>query len=271
MSDAAMSTGPTSASNAIVELRGVHVSFGEHDVLRGLDLRVERGTTLVVMGLSGTGKSVTLKTICGLQRPDSGTVQVDGVDITRGRRRDVEQARERMGYLFQAAALLGWMTAAENVALPLIESGTPARDARERALERLDQVGLRDAAERYPSQLSGGQRKRVGFARAAVRDPQLILYDEPTTGLDPVTTRSVDDLIVRGRDELGATGIVVSHDLRSAMRVADRIALLFEGRLVVDLPPDEFIQSDHALVRQFVAGDNPTEKTTESRSERSER
>jgi phospholipid/cholesterol/gamma-HCH transport system ATP-binding protein len=236
----------------MIEVRGVSKSFGKHVVISGLDFEVPKGKNFVVMGLSGTGKSVTLKILAGLLPPDSGTVRLNGVDITNASREDMSRARAGLGFLFQSAALIKWMTAKENVALPLLEAGVPEREADERALHCLEEVGLADAADKAPDDLSGGQRKRVGFARATIHSPKVILYDEPTTGLDPITKRTIDELIVRGRDKYGATGVIVSHDLRSAVRVADVIGLLYEGRLVVVAPPDEFLKSDHEVVRKFV-------------------
>ncbi len=236
----------------MIEVRGVRKRFGDNVVLAGLDLDVARGKNLVIMGLSGTGKSVSLKILAGLLEPDAGTVRIDGVDVTDASGKDMRRVRAGLGFLFQGAALIKWMSVVENVALPLLESGVPEAEASERAMARLREVGLQDHADSSPEELSGGQRKRVGFARATVHSPKVILYDEPTTGLDPITKRTVDELIVRGRDEYGATGVIVSHDLRSAVRVADVIGLLFLGRLVVVAPPDEFLRSSHEVVRKFV-------------------
>jgi phospholipid/cholesterol/gamma-HCH transport system ATP-binding protein len=235
-----------------IVVSGVEKRFGALRVLTGLDLQVPRGKNFVIMGLSGTGKSVTLKILAGLLAPDTGSVRMDGIELTGASRAEVSRVRANLGFLFQGAALLKWLNAAENVALPLLEAGVPEKEAEERARARLADVGLADAADRLPDQLSGGQRKRVGFARATVHKPGIILYDEPTTGLDPITKATVDELIVRGRDELGATGVVVSHDLRSAVRVADVIGLLYEGRLVVSAEPAAFLESDHEIVRKFV-------------------
>jgi phospholipid/cholesterol/gamma-HCH transport system ATP-binding protein len=177
---------------------------------------------------------------------------MDGVAVSGASRKDLSRVRAGLGFLFQGAALVKWLSAVENVELPLLESGVPGKEARDRAMKRLAEVGLDHEADSAPDTLSGGQRKRVGFARATVHSPKVILYDEPTTGLDPITKRTVDELIVRGRDDYGATGVVVSHDLRSAVRVADVIGLLYEGRLVVVAPPDEFLASRHEIVRKFV-------------------
>lgn len=242
------------SAESAVTLSGVDVRFGAQHVLRGLDLDVPRGTNFVVMGLSGSGKSVTLKVISGLVRPLSGSVEVGGVRVDGARRKDLARVRAKLGMVFQDAALINWMTAGENVALPLLERGEPAAHVRELVQRRLAEVGLEGAADKYPAELSGGMRKRVGFARATIAAPDVILYDEPTTGLDPMTTRTIDDLVLRGRDEFGATGVIVSHDVASALRIADRIGILHEGRLEVVLTPDEFRQSAHTLVREFVEG-----------------
>jgi phospholipid/cholesterol/gamma-HCH transport system ATP-binding protein len=251
-----MSDRPATAASPIV-VRGVEKRFGDLAVLAGLDLDVPRGKNFVIMGLSGTGKSVTLKILAGLLAPDAGSVRMDGVEVTNGTRADIARVRSNLGFLFQGAALIKWLNAAENVALPLLEAGVSDEEAESRARARLAEVGLTDAADRFPDQLSGGQRKRVGFARATVHRPGIILYDEPTTGLDPITKRTIDELIVEGRDKLGATGVIVSHDLRSAVRVADIMGLLYEGRLVVTAEPAAFLESDHEIVRKFVQDGAP--------------
>jgi phospholipid/cholesterol/gamma-HCH transport system ATP-binding protein len=248
----------------MIEIRGVEKRFGDKVVLAGLDLDVERGKNFVIMGLSGTGKSVSLKILAGLLAPDAGTVRIDGMRVTHATHDELRKIRSGLGFLFQSAALIKWLTALENVALPLLESGVPEDEANERAMKRLAEVGLADQADRSPDNLSGGQLKRVGFARATVHDPKLILYDEPTTGLDPITKRTIDELIVRGRDEYGATGVIVSHDLRSAVRVADVIGLLYQGRLVIVATPEEFLKSGHEIVRKFVEDGAPvTDKNLE--------
>jgi phospholipid/cholesterol/gamma-HCH transport system ATP-binding protein len=250
-------TGAANRADAAIEVAGVSKKFGRNVVLEGLDLTVRRGENFVVMGLSGTGKSVMLKIIAGLLAPDAGTVRVAGIDVVRAKRREVSKVRESLGFLFQGAALIKWLSARENVALPLLEAGVPPDEAEERAQTLLADVGLADAADQMPDELSGGQRKRVGFARAVAHRPKVVLYDEPTTGLDPITKRTIDDLIARGRDDYGATGVVVSHDLRSAVQVGDRIGLLYEGRIVVQGTPDEFLASDHEVVRKFLEDGAP--------------
>ena len=244
------------STDPAVRLAGIRVAFGSNVVIDGLDLDVPRGKNIVIMGLSGTGKSVTLKAVAGLI-PARG---FNGIDITQRARADVTKARSHMGFLFQSGALIRWMTTLENVALPLLEGGVPRGEAEERARKRLDEVGLGDALDKRPDEISGGMGKRVGFCRATINDPAILLYDEPTTGLDPITKRTIDDLIIRGRDQYGATGLIVSHDLRGALRCGDLIGLLYEGRLQVLLPPAEFVKSAHPVVREFVQDEGAKEQ-----------
>ncbi|MCE9634175.1 MAG: ATP-binding cassette domain-containing protein [Planctomycetes bacterium] len=242
-------------ADAPIRLSGVRVAFGDRVVLDHLDLVVPRGKNVVIMGLSGTGKSVTLKAVAGLQKVNAGEIVVAGVHVENARRAALTSVRSKLGFLFQSGALIRWMTALENVALPLVENGVPRAEADARARKRLDEVGLGDSANKRPDEMSGGMAKRVGFCRATIANPAILLYDEPTTGLDPITKRTIDDLIVHGRDKFGATGVIVSHDLRGAMRTGDLIALLYEGRIAVVLPPREFIKCDHPIVREFVRDD----------------
>lgn len=243
------------AADPAIRLKDVSVAFGSRRILDGLTLDVPRGKNVVLMGLSGTGKSVTLKTMAGLLAPTSGEVEVNGIRVDVGHRKSLVEVRRALGFLFQSAALIRWMTTLENVALPLVEEGVRRREAEERAMQRLDEVGLADAAQKYPDEISGGMAKRVAFCRATIADPAILLYDEPTTGLDPITKRTIDELILRGRDAWGATGVIVSHDLRSAQRTADLIGLLYEGRIEVLATPKEFVASDHPVVRDFVRDD----------------
>ena len=246
--------GPQSGSGdaVMVRMQNVRKSFGDNVVLDDLDLEIETGTNFVIMGPSGTGKSVTLKLMCGLDRPDSGSIQIDGVNLHDARTADIRRVREILGFVFQGAALINWLSARENVALPLPERGIPRPEVEKVVDRELAEVGLSDIGDKYPDEISGGMRKRVGFARATVDEPKIVLYDEPTSGLDPQTTRVIDELIIDARDRLGATGVIVSHDVASALRVGDRIGLLYEGKLDVILTPDEFRQSDHPVVRSFL-------------------
>lgn len=240
-----------------LELQAVRIAFGDHVVLDGMDLVVPRGTNYVIMGRSGTGKSVTLKAISGLVAPTAGQISVGTVRVDGASRNDLRKVRDQLGFVFQGAALINWLTARENVALPLLERGEKPRDVDELVRARLDEVGLLAEADKYPSEMSGGMRKRIGFARATITRPDILLYDEPTTGLDPHTTRTIDTLMTRGRDELGATGVIVSHDTASALRVADRIGILANGRISASFTPDEFRRGDHPLVREFLDGAAP--------------
>lgn len=238
-----------------IQLQDVRKSFGEKVVLRGVSLEVKEGETVVVIGGSGSGKSVLLKTIVGLLRPDGGRVLVDGQDVASLRRQELYELRRRVGYVFQFAALFDSMTVAENVAMGLRRvPGMSAAEIEERVRESLHLVDLDGYGDRYPAELSGGQRKRAGLARAIATRPKYVLYDEPTTGLDPVTTALIDRLIMRLRDELGVTSLVITHNLDSAYRVGDRIAMLHGGVIRFEGTPDELRRAADPVVRGFVEG-----------------
>ncbi len=233
----------------------LHKAFFRKPVLRGVDLVVEPGENLVVMGRSGEGKSVLLKHLVALLLPDRGAVRVDGLDITRVRRRKLYEVRKRFGMVFQGAALFDSLTVGENVSLALREHTDLSDDAVRRVCEeKLAMVGLEGVSQRWPSELSGGMKKRVGIARAIAMDPECVLYDEPTTGLDPITANVIDTLIARLSDELGITSVVVTHDLESARRIADRIVMLHEGRIVFSGTSQQAQRSDHPVVRAFFEG-----------------
>lgn len=238
-----------------IELRGLAKSFGANRVLQGLDLKVPAGRITVIIGRSGEGKSVLLKHMIGLLRPDQGQVLVDGEDITRLRGRELNRVRAKFGMLFQGAALFDSMNVAENVAFPLREhSRLSPEEIASRVREKLRLVGLDGVEDRMPSQLSGGMRKRVGLARAIIREPEIILYDEPTTGLDPILTDSIDRLIVRTQETLNITSVLISHDLDRALAFADFVAMLHQGRIVAQGAPEELRTMDDPLVRQFLTG-----------------
>lgn len=239
----------------MIAIRGLRKRLGEKQVLDGVDLDVEKGETLLVMGRSGTGKSVLLKHIIGLMRPDEGTVEVDGREVTALREAEFNEVRRRFGLLFQGAALFDSLTVGENVALPLREH-TRLDDAeiRRRVAERLEWVGLSGVEDMKPASLSGGMKKRVGLARAIAMDPDYVLYDEPTTGLDPIMADVIDRLIRGLQERLGVTSVVVTHDMQSAFKVADRIAMLHDGRVVFTGTPDEARGTADPLVRQFIEG-----------------
>ncbi len=238
---------------SLIRFERVRKRLGGRDVLAGLDLAIEKGETFVLLGSSGSGKSVTLRHMIGLFRPDEGRVWIGDDCISEARGRELERIRRRFGMLFQNAALLQWMTVIENVALPLLEkTKLPESEAYEQALRRLELLGLADAVEKLPADLSGGMQKRVGLARAIVMDPEIILYDEPTSGLDPVTSRAIDRLIEDLRRRLGITSVVVTHDLHSALAIATRIGVIHQGRIVEVAAPRDFVRSENELVRSFL-------------------
>ncbi len=233
----------------------VRKSFGARVVLDGVTLDVDAGETVAIIGFSGSGKSVLLKTIVGLLKPDSGAVFVDGQDVGALRREELYALRRQVGYVFQFAALFDSMTVEENVAMGLRRvPGMTEAQIRERVEESLRLVELEGYGARLPGQLSGGQRKRVGLARAIATRPRYVLYDEPTTGLDPVTTAVIDRLILKLDRELGVTSLVVTHNMESALRIADRIAFLHDGRVRFTGTPDEVRSSEDPIVRAFIEG-----------------
>ena len=238
-----------------IVLRDVHRAFGRNQVLRGLDLEVLDGETLSIIGFSGAGKSVVLKHMVGLIRPDSGDVFVDAQNVNELDVRELNALRRDIGYVFQFAALFDSMSIADNVAMGLRRiPGMYHEEIMSRVRECLALVELEGIEDRYPSELSGGMVKRAGLARAIATKPKYLLYDEPTTGLDPVTVTVIDRLIVRMKEELGVTGIVVTHDIASAYRISDRIAMLYDGRIRTCGTVDEIKESDDLLLRSFIEG-----------------
>jgi len=245
------------AERGIIELNGVYKAFNGFPVLAGLDLAVRRGETLVIIGRSGTGKSVTLKHIIGLLTPDRGSVRVFGKDLSALKLKELLALRLRIGYLFQGGALLNWMTIAENVALPLREHRPELSEAQIQQIvdSKLEIVDMLEARDKLPEEVSGGMKKRAGLARAIVLDPAIILYDEPTSGLDPVMAAAINELVVHTREVTGATQVVVTHDMQSAYSIADRIAMLYEGRIIEIGTPEEIRETENPVVRQFVRGE----------------
>jgi phospholipid/cholesterol/gamma-HCH transport system ATP-binding protein len=237
----------------VIQLRDVYKSFGTKEVLRGFSLDVPEGKNTVLLGFSGSGKSVTLKLVAGLLTPDSGEVLVDGKSVPDLDPDGLALLRRDIAFVFQFAALFDSMTVEENIRLGLRKQGMDDANQRVRVRESLALVNLEGAEGRYPAELSGGMRKRVGIARAVALKPRYILYDEPTTGLDPVTSAVIDDLMVRTRD-LGATGLIVTHDLRTSFKCGDRIAMLYEGRLRAVGTGDELRRSDDPVVTDFIEG-----------------
>ena len=238
----------------MIEFQDLHKAFAAKPVLDGLTLQVRDRETLVIIGYSGSGKSVALKHIVGLLHPDAGDVIVDGRAVSTLDRPALTALRREIGFVFQFAALFDSMTVADNVALGLRRRGLAEAEIAERVREALALVDLTGTDERYPAELSGGMRKRVGIARAIALRPRYVLYDEPTTGLDPVTSAVMDRLMVRTREHLGGTGVVVTHDMRSAYTVGDRIAMLYEGRIRQVGTVAEIQASEDPVVRQFIEG-----------------
>ena len=239
----------------MIRLVDIHKSFGAKRVLTGFSLDVSEGETMVIIGGSGTGKSVAIKHIVGLLQPDAGEVWVDGLEVPRLPRRELYRLRARIGYVFQFAALFDSLTIGENVSMGLRKQGELSDgEIAERVDEALNMVDLPNVAERFPAELSGGMRKRVGIARAIALRPKYILYDEPTTGLDPVTSAVIDQLMLRMQRQLDVTSVVITHDMRSAYTVGTRIALLYEGKVRQVGSVDEIRHTDDPVVRQFIEG-----------------
>jgi phospholipid/cholesterol/gamma-HCH transport system ATP-binding protein len=236
-----------------IQVRGLRKRFGDREILQGVDLDITRHEINIIIGGSGQGKSVLCKHLMGLLKPDAGSILVDGEDIVPLGESALQKVRRKFGMLFQYAALFDSMTVEENVAFPLVEhSGLPRARIREIVRDKLHLLGLVNIEKRLPAELSGGMRKRVGLARAIVLEPEILIYDEPTTGLDPIATKNVDDMIAEIAERLGVTSIVISHDMASTFRIAQRIAMLSGGRIVAVGTPDEILRSDHAELRRFV-------------------
>ena len=237
----------------MIRLEHVTKYFGAKKVLDDIHLEIKKGETFVIVGFSGAGKSVTLKHLIQLLRPDVGRILIDGEDISQATGNALEHLRERFGMLFQEVALQQWLSAGENVALQLREkTDLSDADIKRRVDEKLKLVNLEDVYDLYPIALSGGMKKRVGLARAIIMDPEIILYDEPTAGLDPVTSRAIDQLIDRLRNKLNVTGVVVTHDLFSALSIGTRIAMIYEGRIIEVSTPSAFIRSSNPVVKRFL-------------------
>lgn len=240
-----------------IVVEGVSKRFGAKQVLDNADLLINKGETLVIIGRSGEGKSVLLKHIVRLLDPDAGHIWVEGSDVGTLEPGPLMELRRKFGFLFQGAALFDSMTVGKNIGLALEEhTDWPAERIRARASECLAQVGLVGAEDKLPSELSGGMKKRAGLARAIVMSPEYILYDEPTTGLDPITSDAINDLILQLQKELGVTSIVVTHDMPSAFKIADRMAMLSRGRIVFTGTVDEVRTTTHPMVRQFIEGNS---------------
>jgi phospholipid/cholesterol/gamma-HCH transport system ATP-binding protein len=238
-----------------VQVESLSKSFGKQTVLQGISLEVGRGETLSVLGRSGTGKSVLLKLIIGLHKPDSGSIRVNGEDVTKLKLKELNEVRKKVGFLFQQAALYDSLTIEENVGFPLRRhSSMSDEDSRKRVRELLASVGMDKDAHKLPGELSGGMQKRVGLARALALEPEIILFDEPTAGLDPITAAEIDDLILRLQKERHMTSVVVTHDIHSARAVSDRVALMRDGQLLIEGTFEDLQKSRDPFVMQFLDG-----------------
>jgi phospholipid/cholesterol/gamma-HCH transport system ATP-binding protein len=240
----------------VIELRGVHIAFESPEVLRGIDLSVMKGEILTIMGGSGSGKSVLLRLIAGLIKPDRGEIRIAGIDIVPLSEDEMLSFRQRMGVVFQQAALFDSMSVADNIAYPLREHAMLDEAAiQQRVAELLEIVGLPDIQEKYPAELSGGMRKRVGIARALALKPEIVLYDEPTSGLDPSNSKMISQLIIQVAEAFGTTSVVVSHDLYWSLKISSRVALIYDGKIIAVGTPAEIQSSAVPEVRAFLAGD----------------
>ena len=240
--------------NAIT-IADLHKSFGANHVLRGVNLTVEPGESMVVIGGSGSGKSVLIKHIIGLLKPDRGSILVDGEEVTTMRERQLKELRKKFGMLFQAAALFDSLTVGENVAFALVEHTRLSRaEIADRVREKLTLVGLPGTEDLFPAELSGGMKKRVGLARALAIEPEVILYDEPTTGLDPIMADAINDLIVEMRERFAITSVAITHDMVSAYKIGHRLAMLYQGKIIFTGTPEECKNTTDPMVRQFITG-----------------
>jgi phospholipid/cholesterol/gamma-HCH transport system ATP-binding protein len=239
----------------MVQMSHVHLSFGEKVILTGLNLTVAPRERLVIMGQSGGGKSTTLRLILGILHPNSGSVKFKGEEVTRMNRATLNQMRQRIGMVYQYSALISSLSVRDNLALPLEELTEKSEKEIDAIVEeKLTLVGMEETRNYMPSELSGGMKKRIGLARALVLNPELILFDEPSAGLDPVVSSVIDELIIALTDKTGATSIIVTHEMDSAFRIATRMAMLYQGEIIAEDRPERFRQSDNPIVAQFVAG-----------------
>ena len=240
----------------MIEIKGLHKSFGGNPVLNGVNLNIQKGETMVIIGQSGGGKSVLLKHIVGILKPDEGEVWVDGVNITNMDNNALNKVRCRFGMLFQGAALFDSLTVGENVSFALKRyTALSEKDIQEKVKEKLALVGLRDIENIKPAELSGGMKKRVGLARAIAMDPEVVFYDEPTTGVDPIMADAINNLILDLHNKLKITSIAVTHDMVSAYKIADRIAMLYQGAIIGVGTPDEIKETTNPIIHQFITGE----------------
>jgi phospholipid/cholesterol/gamma-HCH transport system ATP-binding protein len=239
----------------MIEIINLHKSFGKKHVLGGVNLKVEKGESMVVIGGSGSGKSVLIKHIIGVLKPDDGAVLIDAIDIAKLEENELYEIRKKFGMLFQGAALFDSLSVWENVSFALIRQNKMSeKEAKAIAIEKLSMVGLVGVEDLMPSELSGGMKKRVGLARAIAHKPEILLYDEPTTGLDPIMADAINELIVEMKQHLSVTSVAITHDMNSAYKIADRIAMLYEGRIIEVGNPDDIKNTKNPIVRQFITG-----------------
>lgn len=240
----------------MIKLVDVHKTFDNKKVLNGINIDIKKGETFVIIGQSGTGKTVTLRNISGLTDPDSGDVLIDGMKMNGANKRVRSRLRMRMGVVFQSGALINWMNVRDNVSLPLREHRMHSAEEIDRIVdEKMEMLQLKDAGGKMPSDISGGMKKRAALARVLVQNPDIILYDEPTSGLDPVMSQLINELIRQMQREFGVTSIVVTHDIHSAYYIADRIAMLYQGDIIQCDTPDRIKNTDNPIVRQFISGE----------------
>lgn len=239
----------------MIEIIDLHKSFGNHHVLKGVNLKIEKGESMVVIGGSGSGKSVLLKHIIGILKPDKGNILIDGIDITKLNERELYEIRKKFGMLFQMAALFDSLTVWENVGFALTrQKKMKDEEVKKIASEKLRLVGLVNVEDLMPSELSGGMKKRVGLARAIAHEPEILLYDEPTTGLDPIMADAINDLIIEMKNKLSVTSVAITHDMHSAYKIADRIAMLYDGKIIGTGTPDEIKNTEDPVIKQFITG-----------------
>lgn len=239
----------------MIEIINLHKSFGKNHVLRGVNLKVEKGESMVVIGGSGSGKSVLIKHIIGILKPDDGAVLIDAIDIAKLKENELYEVRKKFGMLFQSAALFDSFSVWENVSFALMrQNKISEKEAKAIAIEKLRMVGLVGVEDLMPSELSGGMKKRVSLARAIAHEPEILLYDEPTTGLDPIMADAINELIVEMKQHLSVTSVAITHDMNSAYKIADRIAMLYEGRIIEVGTPDEIKNTKNPVVKQFITG-----------------
>jgi len=239
----------------MIKIINICKSFKEQQVLKGLSLEIPKGKTTTIIGGSGCGKSVLLKHLIGILKPDSGEIYIDGEEITNLSEKELNHVRKKFGFLFQGAALFDSMNVFDNVAFPLRENTLfPDKEVSEKVHQRLKEVGLDGYGYKFPGELSGGMKKRAGFARALVADPEIILFDEPNTGLDPIMAQAIYDLMEEMQEHFKYTGIVVSHEIPEVFRVSHKVAMLYDGKIIEEGAPDEIVNTKNPIVKQFITG-----------------